>query len=59
MTPPLTDDQQIRNLIDAWAEATAAGDLTALMPLMTDDVIFLTPGSVPIRRKDLPLTSPL
>jgi uncharacterized protein (TIGR02246 family) len=46
-----TDEQKIRDLIDAWGEASEAGDLTAQMQLMTEDVVFLTSGSAPMRRK--------
>jgi uncharacterized protein (TIGR02246 family) len=45
-----SDDQQIRAVIDAWGEASAAGDLTAQLNLMTRDVIFLTPGNPPMHR---------
>ncbi len=37
-----TDEQQIRAIIDTWAEASRNGDLTALLNLMTEDDIFLT-----------------
>jgi uncharacterized protein (TIGR02246 family) len=47
-----TDEQQIRALIDAWVEATHTGDLIAQMNLMTEDVVFLTAGSIPMRRED-------
>jgi uncharacterized protein (TIGR02246 family) len=36
------DEQQIRALIDAWCEASAAGDLATQFNLMTHDVVFLT-----------------
>jgi ketosteroid isomerase-like protein len=45
------DAQQIRALIDAWCEASAAGDLAAQFNLMTDDVVFLTPARAPMRRE--------
>jgi uncharacterized protein (TIGR02246 family) len=48
-TDDSTTDQQIRAVIKAWGEASEAGDLTALMPLMADDVVFLTPGNAPMR----------
>jgi uncharacterized protein (TIGR02246 family) len=48
----LTDEQQIRDLIDRWCEASAAGDLTAQYNLMTPDVVFLTPGRAPMRREE-------
>jgi uncharacterized protein (TIGR02246 family) len=47
-----TDDQQIRALIDAWGEASAAGDLAAQFNLMTEDVAFFTPGRPPMRRDE-------
>ena len=56
MTPnpqtPQTDEQQIRALIEAWIEATHTGDLIAQMNLMTEDVVFLTAGSIPMRRDE-------
>jgi uncharacterized protein (TIGR02246 family) len=52
MSPPAdhSDNQKIRAVIDAWGEASAAGDLTAQLNLMTNDVIFLTPGNPPMHR---------
>jgi uncharacterized protein (TIGR02246 family) len=47
-----TDEQKIRDLIDAWGEASAAGNLTAQLNLMTHDVIFFTPGRPPMRREE-------
>jgi uncharacterized protein (TIGR02246 family) len=47
-----TDDQQIRALVDTWCEASAAGDLTTQLNLITPDVIFLTPGRAPMRRDE-------
>ena len=46
------DEQQIRALIDTWCAASSAGDLTAQMNLMAEDVVFLTSGSLPMRRKE-------
>jgi uncharacterized protein (TIGR02246 family) len=46
------DDQQIRALIATWCEASAEGDLTAQFNLITDDVVFLTPGRPPMRRDE-------
>ena len=44
----MTDDaRQIRELIDSWIAASNAGDVPALMDMMTDDVIFMTPGRPP------------
>lgn len=47
-----TDEQQIRVVIDRWLAASREGDLTAILHLMTDDVVFLTPGNAPMRRED-------
>ena len=46
------DEQQIRALIDAWCEASSAGDLIAQFHLMTPDVVFLTSGRAPMRRDE-------
>jgi uncharacterized protein (TIGR02246 family) len=46
------DEQQIRHLIHTWGKATASGDLTAQLNLMTPDVTFLTPGRAPMRRDE-------
>lgn len=46
------DAQHIRALIDTWCEASASGDLTAQLNLLTPDVIFLTPGRAPMRRDE-------
>ena len=47
-----SDDQKIRALIDAWGEASAAGDLTTQLNLITPDVAFLTPGRPPMRHDE-------
>lgn len=47
-----SDEQQIRDVIDAWMKASQEGDLATLMNLMTEDVVFLTPGNPPMRRDD-------
>jgi len=47
-----SDEQQIRGVIETWLAATRAGDLTAILNLMTEDVVFLTAESVPMRRED-------
>lgn len=42
------DEQEIRNLVAGWMAATKAGDMEAVMHLMTDDVVFLRAGHPPI-----------
>lgn len=39
-----TDAQAIRELMDSWLRATAAGDLESVLRLMSDDAVFLVPG---------------
>ncbi len=42
----------IRDVIDAWIAASNAHDLPALLALMTDDVIFMTPGRAPFGKAE-------
>lgn len=43
-----TDDERaIRELVETWMDATAAGDTATVLDLMTDDVVFLVPGQEP------------
>ncbi len=44
-----TDEQAIRNLVALWHEATAAGDVDAVLGLMVEDVVFLVVGHPPMR----------
>jgi uncharacterized protein (TIGR02246 family) len=46
------DTRQIRQLIDAWIAASNARDLPALMDMMTDDVVFMTPGRAPFGKAE-------
>jgi uncharacterized protein (TIGR02246 family) len=47
-----SDEQQIRDVIRAWSEATWEGDLPRVLALMADDVVFLVAGQAPMRRAD-------
>jgi uncharacterized protein (TIGR02246 family) len=42
------DEEQIRELVSTWISATKRGDLDALLALIADDVVFLTPGHAPM-----------
>ena len=42
------DEQEIRQLVATWIEATKAGDNETVLGLMTDDVIFLITGQPPM-----------
>ena len=44
------DEQAIRQVHSTWVDAVNAGDLDRLLTLMTDDVVFLSPGQAPVDR---------
>src|SRR3974390_2724128 len=44
------DEQAIRDFFSSWFDATASGDLPRLLSLLSDDVVFLTPGRLPFGR---------
>jgi uncharacterized protein (TIGR02246 family) len=46
------DELQIRKLIAEWLDATARGDINAVLALMSDDVEFLTAGRSPFGKKE-------
>lgn len=48
----IDDEQSIRDLIADWLSATAAGDLSKILPLMAEDVVFLIAGQPPMRGRD-------
>jgi len=41
------DEDAITAVVDQWMEATRQGDLDTVLSLMTDDVVFMVPGSEP------------
>jgi uncharacterized protein (TIGR02246 family) len=43
------DEQAIRELIAEWLRCTASGDVPGVLRLMSEDVVFLTPGRPPLR----------
>lgn len=46
------DEQAIRKLIDDWMEASARGDLAKVLSMMSDDVVFMTPGREPFGKQE-------
>jgi uncharacterized protein (TIGR02246 family) len=49
----MTDEvPEIRELIDSWIAASNAGDLSALLEKMTDDVVFMTPSRPPFGKAE-------
>jgi uncharacterized protein (TIGR02246 family) len=51
------DERAIRKLIDDWMQATAQGDLTKVLSLMSDDVVFMTVGGEPFGKKEFAANS--
>ena len=45
-----SDEQAIRQAHSTWIDAVNAGDLTRLLTLVADDVVFLGPGQAPSDR---------
>jgi len=41
------DERRIRKLIEDWLASSEAGDLDAVLGMMTDDVVFMVPGREP------------
>ena len=46
------DERAIRDVIDNWLEASAAGDTKTVLSLMTDDVVFLVAGRPPFGKAE-------
>ena len=44
------DEQAIREWVASWLSASEAGDAAKVLSLMTDDVVFLTPGQPPMNK---------
>ena len=45
------DERAIRSLVVKWMAASQAGDTTAVLSLMTDDVVFMVPGREPFGKE--------
>jgi uncharacterized protein (TIGR02246 family) len=48
----MNDEQQIRDLITTWLRVSAEGDISQILPLMTEDVVFLIAGQPPMRGRE-------
>ena len=44
--------RQIRELVESWIAASNARDLPALIGMMTDDIVFMTPGRAPFGKAE-------
>ena len=47
-----SDEQEIRQLVATWMDATKVGDVETVLSLMADDVVFLMPGQPVMRKAD-------
>ena len=47
------DKQQIRDLIDNWNRASAAGDISKILSLMDEDAVFLRAEHPPMRGREV------
>lgn len=47
-----SDEQQIRDVVARWMQATKAGDIDTVLSLMTEDAIFLVPGRAPMYKAE-------
>jgi uncharacterized protein (TIGR02246 family) len=49
----MTDDERaIGELLRRWMEATREGDVSTVLGLMADDVLFMVPGREPFGKKE-------
>lgn len=46
------DEQSIREMVQTWIEASKRGNLTTLLNLLADDVLFITPGKEPFGKQE-------
>ena len=49
-----SEESAVRAVHSSWIEAVNAGDVSRLLTLMTDDVVFLNPGREPLGREEFP-----
>lgn len=47
-----SDEQAIREVFETWQRAAVEGDIDQLLPLMSEDVVFLTPGNQPMKGRE-------
>lgn len=47
-----TDEAAIRDMVATWMAASKAGDVDTVLGLVSDDVVFLTPGRPPMRKDE-------
>lgn len=47
-----SDEQAIREVFETWQRVSMAGDIDQLLPLMSEDVVFLTSGNPPMKGRE-------
>ena len=47
-----SDEDLIREVVSTWMEATKTHDVEGILRLMTDDAVFLVPGTQVMRKSD-------
>lgn len=48
----MSDEQQIRDAITTWLRLSAKGDISQILPLMAEDVVFLVGGQPPMQGRE-------
>jgi len=51
------DEQAVRELVETWMDASRRGDTDTVLDLMTDDVLFMTPGREPFGKAEFKANS--
>ena len=46
------DERAIRELVETWMDASRRGEVATVLDLMTDDVLFMTPGREPFGKAE-------
>ncbi len=52
-----SDEAAIRHVFATWMQASKAGDVDVILSLMTDDVVFLLPGQLVMRKADFAMAA--
>jgi uncharacterized protein (TIGR02246 family) len=48
----MSDENEIRELVEKWMSATRAGDTDKVLSLMSDDAVFLVAGKPPFGKEE-------
>ena len=50
--PAQDDKQSIRESVDTWLTASKKGDVSTMLDLLADDVLFIVPGKEPFGKEE-------